>query len=208
MKKGLFITFEGCEGSGKTTQAKRLFAHLTEAGFECVFTHEPGGTAISEKIRDILLHADHTTMVPSTELFLYLASRAQHTHEVILPALKKGCIVISDRYADSSLAYQGNARELPLELVHDLNDIATQHTIPDLTFLIDIEPEMGLSRLQGKDRIENEEIHFHKRVRTAYLEIAVAAAKRMHVMQGDRREEEIFSEILSITKQHPWFGLR
>ncbi len=206
MKKGLFITFEGCEGSGKTTQAKRLFSHFQESGCECILTHEPGGTALSEKIRDILLHSSHTTMVPLTELFLYLASRAQHTEEVILPALKKGCIVISDRYADSSLAYQGIARELSINLVQQLNDVATKKTIPDLTFLIDIEPEMGLERLEGKDRIENEEVHFHNQVRNAYLEIAAEAAGRIQVINGNRDEEEISFEILEITKQHPWFS--
>jgi dTMP kinase len=206
MKKGLFITFEGCEGSGKTTQAELLFAHLQGSGYECVLTHEPGGTVLSEKIREILLHASHTSMKPLTELFLYLASRAQHTEEVILPALARDCIVISDRYADSSLAYQGIARELSTELVQQLNDVATRKTNPDLTFLIDIEPAMGLSRLEGKDRIENEEIQFHTRVRNAYLGIAAQAADRIRIIDGNREKEEIAREILEITKKHPWFA--
>lgn len=160
---------------------------------------------LSEKIRDILLHASHTTMKPLTELFLYLASRAQHTEEVILPALKKGLIVISDRYADSSLAYQGMARKLRIDLVEQLNKVATKNTVPDLTFLIDIEPEMGLGRLQGKDRIENEEVQFHSSVRQAYLKIAAGAADRIRVINGSRKREAISSEVLEITKQHPWF---
>jgi dTMP kinase len=206
MKKGFFITFEGCEGSGKTTQAEHLFAQLKGSGYECLLTHEPGGTPLSEKIREILLHASHTTMKPLTELFLYLASRAQHTEELILPALSEGRVVISDRYADSSLAYQAIARALPTELVQKLNDVATKKTIPDLTFLIDIEPEMGLDRLEGKDRIENEEVHFHDRVRDAYLDIAARSAHRIRIINGNREKEEIALEILKITKQHPWFS--
>jgi dTMP kinase len=171
-----------------------------------MLTHEPGGTVLSEKIRDILLHASHTTMTPLTELFLYLASRAQHTEEVIFPALEKEWIVISDRYADSSVAYQGIARGLPIDLVQQLNEVATKKTAPDLTFLIDIEPEMGLDRLEGKDRIENEEVLFHARVRNAYLEIASGAAERIRIINGNRDKEEISSEILEITKQHPWFN--
>ncbi len=206
MNRGFFITFEGCEGSGKTTQAEYLFSHLQDSGYDCILTHEPGGTALSEKIRDILLHASHTTMTPLTELFLYLASRAQHTEEVILPALTRGKIVISDRYADSSLAYQGIARELSTELVQELNGVATKKTTPDLTFLIDIEPSMGLDRLEGKDRIENEEVSFHARVRNAYLTIATAAHERVHIINGNRKKKEIFSEILKIVTQDPWFS--
>lgn len=205
MNKGFFITFEGCEGSGKTTQAEYLFSHLQDSGYECLLTHEPGGTVLSEKIREILLHASHTTMKPLTELFLYLASRAQHTEEVILPALRKGWVVISDRYADSSLAYQGIARELPTELVLQLNEVATKKTTPDLTFLIDIEPETGLDRLEGKDRIENEELNFHARVRDAYLKIAAMDNERIRIITGNRKKKDIFSEILKIINQHPWF---
>lgn len=205
MKKGLFITFEGCEGSGKSTQAQSLCSQLRESGYACILTHEPGGTTISEKIREILLHSSHTTMKPLTELFLYLASRAQHTEEVIMPALDKGQIVISDRYADSSLAYQAIARELPIKLVRQLNEVATKNTNPDLTFLIDIEPTTGLDRLEGKDRIENEEVNFHTRVRNAYLEIAESEGARIRIINGNRDKEALTREILEITQQHPWF---
>ena len=189
MGKGLFISFEGCEGSGKTTQAEKLFSYLKKLHYDCLLTHEPGGTIVSEKIRRILLHHSNSSLYPLTELFLYLASRSQHTDELILPAIKKGTIVISDRYTDSSLAYQGVARNLSLELVHNLNRIATGGIIPDITFLIDINPEKGLKRLKGKDRIENEEVVFHRKVREAYLNI----------------ENVIFSEIIKITRLHPWF---
>ncbi|TET77661.1 MAG: dTMP kinase [Candidatus Cloacimonadota bacterium] len=205
MGKGLFISFEGCEGSGKTTQAEKLFSYLKKLHYDCLLTHEPGGTIVSEKIRRILLHHSNSSLYPLTELFLYLASRSQHTDELILPAIKKGTIVISDRYTDSSLAYQGVARNLSLELVHNLNRIATGGIIPDITFLIDIDPEKGLKRLKGKDRIENEEVVFHRKVREAYLNIAKKRKKRIKVINGEKSENVIFSEIIKITRLHPWF---
>jgi len=205
MGKGLFISFEGCEGSGKTTQAEKLFSYLKKLHYDCLLTHEPGGTIVSEKIRRILLHHSNSSLYPLTELFLYLASRSQHTDELILPAIKKGTIVISDRYTDSSLAYQGVARNLSLELVHNLNRIATGGIIPDITFLIDINPEKGLKRLKGKDRIENEEVVFHRKVREAYLNIAKKRKKRIKVINGEKSENVIFSEIIKITRLHPWF---
>ncbi len=206
MKKGFFISFEGCEGSGKTTQAERLNAFFEKKNIDCTFTHEPGGTPISEEIRKILLHHNNVRMSPLTELFLYLASRAQHTEERIIPILQKGFVVITDRYTDSSLAYQGAARNLSLELVQRLNIIATGGILPDITFLIDIDPEEGLKRLNGKDRIENEAVAFHKKVRNAYLEIAEREKKRIMVINGERSEDEIFADILQITKKHRRFG--
>ncbi len=205
MKKGFFISFEGCEGSGKTTQAKKLFSYLKKLHYECLLTHEPGGTIISEKIRRILLHKSNSSLQPMTELFLYLASRSQHTEELILPALKKSTVVISDRYTDSSLAYQGAARNLSLELVSNLNRIATGGLLPDITFLIDIAPEKGLRRLKGKDRIENEEAIFHRKVREAYLNIAKKEKKRIKVIDGDILEKEIFLRLLKVINSHPWF---
>lgn len=205
MKKGLFISFEGCEGSGKTTQVEKLFSHLKQHHYDCLLTHEPGGTHISEKIRKILLHKSNSSMSPLTELFLYLASRAQHTRELIQPAIEKGVIVISDRYTDSSLAYQGAARNLSLKLVQGLNEIATGGILPDITFLIDFDPKKGLKRLKGRDRIENEEIIFHREVREAYLTIAKKEKERIKVIDGGRSENDIFKEILKITELHPWF---
>lgn len=205
MKKGFFISFEGCEGSGKTTQAKKLFSYLKNLHYECLLTHEPGGTIISEKIRRILLHKSNSSLLPMTELFLYLASRSQHTEKLILPALKKSTVVISDRYTDSSLAYQGAARNLSLELVNNLNRIATGGLLPDITFLIDIAPEKGLRRLKGKDRIENEEVIFHRKVREAYLNIAKKEKKRIKVIDGGILEKEIFFRVLKVINSHPWF---
>ncbi len=205
MKKGLFISFEGCEGSGKSTQAKKLFSYLRKQNYKCLLTHEPGGTVISEKIRKILLNKNNSSLYPLSELFLYLSSRSQHTEELILPSIKKGIIVISDRYTDSSLAYQGAARKLSLNLVNELNRIATGGLSPDITFLIDINPKKGLSRLAGKDRIENEKVVFHKEVRQAYLRIAKKEKKRIKVIDGDRSVKEIFSDITKITRSHPWF---
>ncbi|OQX56457.1 MAG: dTMP kinase [Candidatus Cloacimonas sp. 4484_209] len=205
MKKGLFITFEGCEGSGKTTQAKRLYRYLKKRQYKCILTHEPGGTVISEKIRRILLNKTNSEIAPLTELFLYLASRAQHTEEVIKPFVKKGAIVISDRYADSSLSYQGAARKLSIELVKKLNKIATSDIAPDITFVIDIDPKKGLKRISGKDRIEREKIKFHLNVRETYLKIAKLEKKRIKLIDGDKPKDEIFSEVLNKTLSHPWF---
>jgi len=202
MKKGLFITFEGCEGSGKTTQAKKLCSYLNKKHYKCILTREPGGTIISEKIRRILLNKNHSSLHPRTELFLYLASRAQHTKEVILPALKKGKVVICDRYTDSSLAYQGVARNLSIEIVEKLNRLATEELLPDITFLIDINPREGLKRVKGKDRIENEKTIFHNKVRRAYLNIARDEKNRVRLIDGSRSKNEIFQEILSAIKSH------
>jgi dTMP kinase len=208
MTKGYFITFEGCEGSGKTTQAEKLYSYLNDKGYECILTHEPGGTKISEKIRNILLSKKNATLFPMTELLLYLASRYQHTKEIIEPAVRRGKIVISDRYADSSVAYQGAARNISLEKVKKLNKIATDGLIPDITFLIDIEPEKGLQRLKGKDRIEIEELIFHKNVRECYLSMAEEDEQRIKILDGNRSEKYIFSEILKILDLQPWFQKR
>jgi len=205
MKKGLFITFEGCEGSGKSTQARKLFSYLKKNNYRCILTHEPGGTKIAEKIRKILLEKSHTTLSSLAELFLYLASRSQHTEELIIPAIKDGKIVISDRYADSSLAYQGAARQISLTTVRKLNKIATKGYNPNITFLIDIDPNKGLKRLKAKDRIENEEVAFHKKVRKAYVNLSRKEVKRIKLIDGIKAKEEIFREILEIVSSLSWF---
>ncbi len=176
---GLFITLEGVEGCGKSTQAERLAAWLVERGHEVVSTREPGGTRLGERLRDALLDTGGE-MLPETELFLYLASRAEHTERVIRPGIQRGWVVISDRYADASVAYQGGGRELGTDLVRTLNQVATRGVKPDVTFLLDLDPQEGLRRLDGRtsggtrDRIEREELAFHRRVRDAY----VAEARR------------------------------
>lgn len=199
--EGLFITFEGIEGCGKTTQAKLLYDYLLNRNIECVLTHEPGGTLISEKIREILLDKKNYNMVYLTELFLYLASRSQHTFEKIIPALKNGKIVICDRYFDSTLAYQGEGRNIPKQKVFEINNFATGGLIPHLTFLIDINEDVGLERLKerkGKDRIEEEEINFHKRVRGAYLTLARENKERFRIIDGSGSIEQIHKEIVNI----------
>jgi len=174
MKKGLFITFEGIEGSGKSTQAQLLKEYLVSEGRKVFLTREPGGPKISEQIREILLSNENKEMSPETELLLYLAARSQHTSECIIPALNRGEFVICDRYIDSTLAYQGIARELNLGAVIDINEFATYGLKPDLTFILDLPTDLLIYRLLKKrlDRIESESIEFHNKVRDAFLNIA------------------------------------
>jgi len=173
MKKGVFIVFEGIEGAGKTTQAKNLYEYLNSIGKKSILTREPGGTKTGKKIREILLSDTDEMFPPKAELFLYEADRNFHIHNVIKPNLEKGINVICDRYIYSSLAYQGYARGLDINLIKTLNDIATDGVYPDIVFLIDIPVEVSLQRLGNKkDRIEKEGIDFHKRLRNGFLKIA------------------------------------
>ncbi len=191
MKKGFFITLEGIEGSGKTTLAEYLRIKLEEQGFKVVLTHEPGGPPPSERIRNILLDRQ-LSISPWTELLLFMASRRENTEKIILPALKEGYIVISDRYMDSSLAYQGYGRGLPIEEIEKLNSIATCGIEPDITFLLDISIEESLRRMKKDDRIEKESYTFFKRVREGYLQIARRYAHRFVVLQSkDRKVMEV-----------------
>jgi dTMP kinase len=193
---GLFITFEGIEGSGKSTQAKMLFDHLKAKHPECLLTREPGGTKISEKIREIILDEANVEMAPRTELFLYCASRSQHVEEVIRPALNSSKVVISDRYADATVAYQGAGRDLAPATVTELNRVATQSVVPDVTFLLDLPVKVGLSRIHREDRIEKEEEQFHDRVRNGYLEMAAREPGRIVVLDGEKNQNEIHSEVV------------
>jgi dTMP kinase len=170
---GLFIAFEGGEGAGKSTQARRLADALVARGYEVVLTFEPGATALGRQIRQLLLDPANTEMSPRTEAMLYAADRAQHVGEVIRPALARGAVVITDRYVDSSLAYQGGGRTLELAEVRRLSQWATDGLTPDLTVLLDIDPEVGLRRATGPgDRLESEALAFHQRVRAAFLDLA------------------------------------
>jgi dTMP kinase len=196
MKKGLFITFEGIEGCGKSTQAELLAKFLTKSGFVVLLTREPGGPRISEKIREILLNRELTEMHALTELFLYLASRGQHTAEWILPALSEGKIVISDRYYDSTYAYQGVARNIPRNKISTMNKVATQELVPDITFILDLPPEQGLARLSKNfDRLENENVEFHRKVHQAYLELARKEPERIRVLDGTEDIESLHKKI-------------
>ena len=195
----LFITFEGIEGSGKSTQVNLLKEALRSKGLEVFVTREPGGPPISEKIREILLDPENHEMTPETELLLYLAARNQHTAQWILPALKKGQFVICDRYFDSTIAYQGVARKLDLNTIQNINEFATYSLKPDVTFVIDIPVEMSKDRLIGKklDRIEAESIDFHKAVREAFLDIS-KKSDRYVVIDGRKEIKKIQKEIYEI----------
>jgi len=197
--KGLFITFEGIEGSGKSTQVQLLVKALKLRGIPYLTTREPGGTIISEAIRSILLNPDYAEMSPETELLLYCASRAQHTTELIIPALEAGMIVICDRYYDSTYAYQGAARDLDENLIDTLTNFATSGHIPDITFLIDLSVEKGLARIKNRtlDRLEKEAVEFHQRVREQFLSIANKCPSRYVVLNGDKTPEEIHQRIVS-----------
>jgi dTMP kinase len=195
---GIFITFEGIEGSGKSTQALLLANALREKGHDVLLTREPGGPAISEAIRKILLDPEYYEMLPETEMLLYMASRSQHTGQWILPALKEGKIVISDRYYDSTIAYQGAARDLDYNIIDTITHFATYNTDPDLTFLIDLPVEAGMKRIQSRklDRLELETIEFHEKVREQYLFIATKYALRYNVISGDAMVDTIHQQVL------------
>lgn len=197
MSKGLFITFEGLDGTGKTTQMAALEARMQQQGLVFLRTREPGGTPVGEKIREVILDPAHPEMCPRAEALLYAASRAQHVTEVILPALEQGVTVICDRFFDSSLAYQGYARMLPLGEVEAINRFAMQGLNPDLTFLLDIPPGETVSRMQERspDRLEQEADDFKKRVRAGFLKIASFEPGRIRVLDATRPIEELAEEV-------------
>ena len=206
-KKGLFVTFEGIEGCGKSTQARLLAESLRNLGLSVLLTREPGGPRISEEIRTILLNKEFNEMNRLTEVFLYMASRAQHTLEWIIPAIEKGQIVICDRYYDSTYAYQGAAREIPEYEIETINTIATTGLKPDVTYIIDVPVEIGLERLHNGtkaediDRLESEDIDFHRRVRAGYLKLAKKEPDRVVVIDGTKNIEEIHKDIMKNIKQ-------
>jgi len=187
----LFITFEGGEGCGKSVQARALHERLSQSAIPAVLTHEPGGTPLNKKIRHWLKGVENTGISPLAELLLFNASRTQLIDEVIRPQLKKGKVVICDRYADSTTAYQSYGRGLDLETVAAINDIATGGLKPDLTVLLDISAEEGLARKQRRDRFEQEDITFHQRVREGYLKLAASEPGRWLVIDANQGKEKI-----------------
>jgi dTMP kinase len=206
----MFITFEGIEGSGKTTQQQRVAEVLRSQGRTVVVTKEPGGTAVADRIRALLLDS-RSVIDPIAEVFLFAASRRQHSMEVIRPALQRGEIVLCDRYADSTLAYQGFGRLIDLDKLRMLNDWATERTHPDLTLLFDLPEAAGLTRARTRNavaaadegRFEAEDLRFHRRVREGYLAMA-AAESRFAVIDGDASVDEVFARTLSaIEKRAP-----
>ncbi|MGH2727028.1 MAG: dTMP kinase [Actinomycetota bacterium] len=195
-RRGLFFAFEGVEGSGKSTQMKMLFEECEKQGRKVVVTREPGGTRIAERIRHVVLDPACKEMDPKTEALLYAASRAQHVNEVIRPALEEGAIVLCDRYLDSSLAYQGIARGLGEEDVMRLNVWATDETLPDLVILLHIDPEIGLARTKGDpDRMEQEDIAFHRKVGEAYLHLARSFPSRFAVIDASGSVDEVHRQV-------------
>ena len=199
--KGIFISFEGIEGTGKTTQARLLYQWLRGRGFDVILTGEPGGTQIGDKIKDILLSIEYKEISPVTELLLYNASRAQHIKEVILPAIRRGATVITDRFSDSTVAYQGYGREIDLNLIDSIDRIVTVGLRPDITILLDTDVEIGLKRNRGinkTDRLELEDAKFHKSVRDGYIKIASEKPERIKLIDASGSVKEIHNKIVSI----------
>ncbi|MBP9855245.1 MAG: dTMP kinase [Candidatus Omnitrophica bacterium] len=195
-KKGLFITFEGSEGSGKSTQMELIGRYLKEKNKDILFVREPGGVAISEKIRAILLDPENKIMASSCEMLLYMAARAQLVEEIIAPALKKGKVVICDRFLDSTIVYQGYGHQMDIPFINKVGTFATQGIKPDLTFIFDIEAKKGLARIKrDKDRIEQRAMTYHTRVRNGYLAIAKKEPKRIKIINSDQSIEDIHKHV-------------
>ena len=200
--KGLFITLEGPDGSGKTTQVAKIAEYLTENQIDFIQTREPGGTRISDKIRSLILDPEHKEMHDLTEVLLYAASRAQHVHEKILPALESGKVVLCDRFVDASLAYQGFGLGVGEEPVLQVNQIATSGLVPDRSYFIDVSPEVGRERMKARygtgslDRIEQKDLSYHERVRVGFQHIFSNQEKRIHRVNGEQDPETGFAEIV------------
>jgi dTMP kinase len=195
----LFITFEGGEGSGKSTQARLLYRKLNQMAVPAILVHEPGSTPIGEKLARLLKHGKDTRISPLTELYLFNAARAQLVKEVIRPALNKGKVVICDRYTDSTIAYQGYGRGIETDLIIQLNVQATEGLKPDLTVFVDVPVKTGLARKTRKaDRFERESVTFHNKVRNGYLALIEMEPKRFLVVDGKRTKREIAGEILGV----------
>ncbi len=194
----MFISVEGIDKSGKTTQTSLLAQYLKERGHRVVKTSEPGGTKLGTNAKEILLGPSHPKMSKISELLLYLADRAEHVEKIIKPGLAQGKIVISDRFVDATLAYQGYGRGLKIEWIEELNRIVTQDILPDITFLLDINPSLARRKGEKKDRIEQEGQSFHQRVRQGYLELAKSHPERIKVIPGEERPEIIHLTIRKI----------
>lgn len=205
----MFITFEGPEGSGKSTQIQRLGAFFQDAGVDCVVTKEPGGTPISDRIRAIVLDSASAGMDAWTEVLLYSASRRQHVVERIRPALGRGALVLCDRFTDATIAYQGYGRLIDLDRLEMLNAWATEGALPELTILYDIDEATGLARAHRRNadmevdegRFEAEDLRFHRRVREGYLAMAVAEPKRFAVIDGHGTIDEVFARTLETLRK-------
>ncbi len=200
--KGIFITLEGGEGSGKSTAINAIKDYYESLGRTVIVTREPGGIKISEQIRNIILDVNNKEMTKETETLLYAAARVQHLQERIIPALEKGYVVLCDRYIDSSFVYQGLARGVGLEAVESANIFALSH-MPDITLFLDVRPEVGLERIKGRgklDRLDLESIEFHKGVYNGYLEICKKYKDRIVRINGEKSPEEVIKDIINAIK--------
>lgn len=201
---GLFITMEGPDGSGKSTVTRLLTEYLKEKGYEIVITREPGGTRISENIRNMILDNRNYKMSAVTEALLYAASRAQHVHQKIKPALEKGKVIICERFVDSSLVYQGIGRKLGIEKIKEINDFATQNIEPDITIFFDIPPELAADRRRNrrkKDRLEKESITFHKEVYKGYVKLAKMYPERITVIDATQNVDNTFKQVQELVEK-------
>ncbi|MBQ7642673.1 MAG: dTMP kinase [Clostridia bacterium] len=203
-KRGFFVTLEGCEGSGKSTQIRLLENYMKELGCDCVFTREPGGTEISEKLREIILDGKNCEMTDETEALLYAAARVQLVKQKIIPYIEQGKIVICDRFIDSSFAYQAYARGLGYEAIAAINSFVVENRMPDLTVFYDISPDAAFARKGGADagdRLEQSGIEFHRRVYKGYKELAQRFPDRIKCVDASLSPEEVFKSTLSLLKE-------
>ena len=198
MKNGLFITFEGADGCGKTTQMSMLYSYLKSKGYDVVITREPGAKGLGEKVREILLNYDGDVS-DRCESFLFLADRAQNIDTIVIPAINKGKIVLCDRHIDSTVAYQGYGRGLNIDRINMLNNLATNGKKPDLTFVFDIDVDTSMKRVgKEKDRMESAGIEFHNRVRNGYLQLAKLEPERIKVIDASKSVDEIHNKVVEI----------
>ena len=209
MKKGLFIVFEGGEGTGKTTAIEAIYNWIVENNFKCIKTREPGGIKISEQIRQVILNTENKAMDTRTEALLYAAARRQHLVEKVIPALEEGTIVLCDRFIDSSLAYQGYARNLGIEEVMSINKFAIEEYMPDLSILFDLDPRIGLERINNNkdreiNRLDLEKLDFHEKVRAGYNIVYENNKDRIIKIDANQSKENIINEIKNILKLKIW----
>ena len=202
----LFVTIEGPEGSGKTTIGKKIVEKLINDGYEVIYTREPGGIEIAEQIRQVILDVNNTNMDPRTEALLYAASRRQHLIEKIVPAIKDNKIIICDRFVDSSLAYQGHARKLGIDNVYEINKFAIDTLMPDLTLLFDIEPKLGLERINANklrevNRLDLEQLEFHKLVREGFLIIQEREPNRVKRVDANQSIDDVFNDAYQLIEK-------
>lgn len=200
--RGLFITFEGNDGSGKSSALQTVKQELLDLGYDVIYTREPGGSPIAEKIRNVILDKDNLGMDAKTEALLYAASRREHIVKTILPALEAGKIILCDRFLDSSLAYQGYSRDLGFENVLEMNQFATEGLFPDLTILVCTRPEIGMSRIKkderDMDRLELEKMTFHNKVYEGYISLSEKFKDRIVVINGEQSKEQVLTDVKNV----------